>query len=456
VRRIVRVPNACRPPANARTTRPLLKSLRHSSAGLPQLTRCDSACPLRSQITVNNADREASEWETDFTDESKAWSAMGGTRLKFGLLGPLLVTASGMPVALGTPKQRAVLAVLLINRNRAIGTESLIDATWDQLPVAAARTSIHAYVSNLRRLLGGTGADPNKVLASVPPGYRLSVADGDCDLDRFITSKNVGMNAAATGRFEQASSHFSAALDLWRGPVLDDLRNFTFAEQFATAVTEDFMLVHVTRAEAEIACGRAAAIIAELEALAAEHPYREPLWAQLITAYYVADRQSDALEAYRRLKSVLAEDLGIDPGPTVSALHDRILRQERLNTKQAAKTTAKRAKAVSHSTNPRESVIARLRDAAGQHYPLRAGKTRIGRLPDNDIVLDYDDVSRHHAMIIDTGGSFVITDLGSANGVQVQHRPLRPSATLADGDHITICGHEFTVEIERRNSETSC
>ncbi len=235
----------------------------------------------------------------------------------------------------------------------------------------------------------------------------------------------------------------------WRGPVLDDLRNFAFVEAFATALAEDYMLVQIARAEAEIACGRADAVIGELEALAAKHPYREPLWAKLITAYYVAERQSDALEAYRRLKTVLAEDLGIDPGPTVSALHARILRQERLDTKQAAKTTAKRAMATAHTVFARKSVVARLRDAAGRHYPLQAAATRIGRLPDNDIVLDDDDVSRHHAVIIDTGGSFVITDLRSANGVQVQHRRLRPSATLADGDHISICGHEFTFVIQR-------
>jgi SARP family transcriptional regulator, regulator of embCAB operon len=91
-----------------------------------------------------------------------------------------------------------------------------------------------------------------------------------------------------------------------------------------------------------------------------------------------------------------------------------------------------------------------LRDAGGRHHPLQAAATRIGRLPDNDIVLDDDKVSRHHAVIIDTGGSFVITDLRSVNGVEVQHQPLRTSATLADGDVIDICGHEFTFEIQRR------
>ena len=373
---------------------------------------------------------------------------MSDSRLGFGLLGPLLMTVAGTPVALGTPKQRAVLAMLLINRNRAVGTESLVNAAWDQSPAPAARASIHSYVSNLRRILASAEVDPHTVLAGAPPGYRLSVADGDCDLDRFTTEKTAGIRAAATGRFEEASSHLSAALAEWRGPVLDDLRDFAFVEVFATALMEDNVWAHTARAEAEIACGRAYAVIGELEALAAEHPYREPLWAQLITAYYVAERQSDALEAYRRLKTVLAEDLGIDPGPTVEGLHARILRQERLDTKQSTRTTAARTLRTAHTTFTHRSAAAGLRDAAGRHYLLQAAATRIGRLADNDIVLDDAEVSRHHAVIIDTGTSFVITDLGSANGVQVQGWRLRPSAVLADGDHIRICGHEFTFQIQ--------
>jgi pSer/pThr/pTyr-binding forkhead associated (FHA) protein len=90
-----------------------------------------------------------------------------------------------------------------------------------------------------------------------------------------------------------------------------------------------------------------------------------------------------------------------------------------------------------------------LRVTAGAAYPLRATATRIGRLPDNDIVLEGDDISTNRAVIIDTGGSFVIADLESANGVQVQRRRLRPSATLADGDHISVCGYEFVFEIQK-------
>ena len=127
---------------------------------------------------------------------------MVDTRLEFGLLGPLMMTVAGSPVVLGTPKQRAVLATLLINRNRAISTDALINAAWDQSPVSASRATIHTYVSNLRRLLGGE-TDPNKVLVSAPPGYRLVVAEGACDLDRFSSEKTAGIHAAAAGRFQQ-------------------------------------------------------------------------------------------------------------------------------------------------------------------------------------------------------------------------------------------------------------
>jgi SARP family transcriptional regulator, regulator of embCAB operon len=188
---------------------------------------------------------------------------MGGTRLGFGLLGPLLMTVAGTPMALGTLKQRAVLAMLLINRNRAVGTESLVNAAWDQSPAPAVRASIHAYVANLRRILGSAEVDAHMVLASAPPGYRLNISEGDCDLDRFITKKTAGIPAAAAGQFEQASSHLSAALAEWRGPVLDDLREFAFVEVFATALMEENVLAHTARAEAEIACGRAYAVIGE-------------------------------------------------------------------------------------------------------------------------------------------------------------------------------------------------
>lgn len=369
---------------------------------------------------------------------------------EFGVLGPLQIRVDGESVALGTPKQRAVLAMLVINRNRPVATESLIEAAWEQFPPPDPRASLHSYVSNLRKLLASIGVDSRTALASAPPGYRLTVPESDCDIGRFALGKTAGVQAAATGKFEQASQYLSAALAEWRGPVLEDLRDFQFVDAFATALVEDKMLAHTALAEAEIACGRSYAVIGELESLTAEHPYREPLWAQLITAYYLAERQSDALDAYRRLKTTLAEDLGIDPGPTVQALYERVLRQEPLDVKRVARTTAIHT---ASSLDQRTAIsgassVAFLRDASGREYPLIAAATRIGRLPDNDIVLDDPNVSRHHAVIIDTGTSFVVSDLRSANGVDVRGERIRASVTLADGDHIRICDREFVFEMQ--------
>jgi SARP family transcriptional regulator, regulator of embCAB operon len=375
---------------------------------------------------------------------------MAGTGLGFGVLGPLLMSVDGTPVPLGAPKERAVLAFFVLNSNHPVAIESLIDAVWDQSPPPAARATIQSYVSNLRRLLSSAGFDPHGVLAKAPPGFRLNVAEADCDLGRFNTERIKGLHAAAARRFEQASSHLSAALAEWRGPVLDDLRDFEFVKPWAIALTEDKLVAHTAFAEAEIACGRAYTITGELEKLAAENPYREPLWAQLITAYYVAERQSDALDSYRRLKTALAEDVGIYPGPTISALHEKILRQEPLDTKRAAQSAA--AQTLAHSKGPivarTQPVMARLCDTAGRHYPLEATATQIGRLSDNDIVLKDADVSREHAVIVDTGTSFMILDLQSANGVGVQGQRIDISATLADGDRIRIGGHEFIFETD--------
>jgi SARP family transcriptional regulator, regulator of embCAB operon len=369
--------------------------------------------------------------------------------LEFGLLGPLEMTVDGTLVPLGTPKQRAVLAMLLMNRNSPVGVERLITALWEDEPPSGARASIHSYVSNLRKLLTGVGIDPRVVLAAAPPGYRLSVAENSCDLGRFITEKTAGVHAAASSRFEQASQHLSAALAQWRGPVLEDLRDFQFVDTFATSLVEEKILVHTAKAEAEIACGRAAAVIIDLEVLTAEHPYREPLWAQLITAYYVTARQADALDAYRRLKATLADDLGIDPSPPLRALQDRILNQDELDVVKVAQHSAAATATMldQRTAVGGHTVTACLRDLSGRSYPLQTAVTRLGRLPDNDIVLHDANVSRHHAAVIDTGSSFTIADLRSANGVYLQRERITAPALLADGDHIRVCEHEFTFEI---------
>jgi DNA-binding SARP family transcriptional activator len=363
------------------------------------------------------------------------------------------MTVGGTPVALGSRKQRAVLAMLVIHRNRVVSGEALVDAVWGQRARQEARASLHTYVSNLRRLLNDAGLDGRSILAAAPSGYRLRLLDIDCDMDRFAAEKTAGIRAAAAGRFELASKHLAAATAEWRGRALEDLHEFEFAASFAAALVEDEVNVHIAHAEAEIACGRGNAVISTLEELVPEHPYHEPLWTQLIIAYYVAERQSDALDAYRRVKAALSADLGIDPGPTIRALHERIVRQEGLDVRRAALTAASAAASTldRRTTATGEPNVARLHSLSGQVHSLAGAATRIGRLEDNDVVLDDAEVSRHHAVVSDTGTSFVITDLRSANGVYVQGRRIRGSVALADGDRIRICHLEFVFEVQPRD-----
>jgi DNA-binding SARP family transcriptional activator len=377
----------------------------------------------------------------------------GPDTVQFGVLGPVRIRVGGVSLPLGTPKQRVVLAVLIVNANRPVAIDTLIGAAWDQRPPPGARATLHAYISNLRKLMGTAGID-RSALASTPPGYQLSLRDDQYDFGRFAAEKNAGVQAAAAAQFEDASSHLATALAQWRGPVLEDLRDFQFVDTLSVALEEEKVLTHIAHAEAEIACGRPYAVIGELEALTAAHGYREPLWAQLITAYYLADRQSDALDAYQRLKALLADDLGIDPGWTIRELHQRILRQEPLDVRKVAQSHAEDT-IVAQSDSAirvRQRGSAALRGAEGQRHSLVGTATRIGRNPDNDIVLSDAKVSRHHAVITDDGTTFLITDLGSANGVRVFGRRIDPSAELHDGDRIRIGDQEFVLETEAQQA----
>jgi DNA-binding SARP family transcriptional activator len=369
----------------------------------------------------------------------------------FGLLGPLQLSVDGTAVPIGTPKQRAVLAFLAVNRNRPMAADSLINAVWGEDPPSEARASLHAYVSNLRRLLGTVGIDGRSTLEKVAPGYRLNIAEFHVDLGRFINQRNEGIKAATAGRFSEASTHYSAALAEWRGEVLEDLRGFDFVSVFATAMAEDRINTYIALAESEIACGRAQTIIGDLERLVADHPFREPAWEQLMIAYYVSARQSDALDAYQRLKAVLADELGIDPSPPLRDLHARILRQEPMTASVGSDTTI-RASFISLANRTAINTgkaRAQLRADSGECFPVKGVATRIGRRSDNDIALTADPrVSRHHAVIIDTGTSFILIDARSANGVELDHKQIRGSAPLVDGCHVRIGESDFRFEIK--------
>ncbi|GAA1608301.1 response regulator transcription factor EmbR [Nocardia ninae] len=335
-----------------------------------------------------------------------------------------------------------MLAYLVCNANRPVSVDALAQAVWEDNPPPDIRVSLHTIVSNLRKPLRDNGLDARTILAQVGAGYRVAMADGASDVQRFRVRKEAGVRALSAGRFRTASELLSSALSQWRGPALADLRGLGFADSFAAALDNDRLSAIEARAEADIAQGRAAAVVSELALLAAEYPLREPLWEQLITALYADGRQSDALDTARRLRATLADELGIDPSLPIRELEARILRQEPLDIRAKAAVASFRATTIVDQSSGGPTAL--LRERAGNTYAITGTITRIGRLPDNDIVLEHGKVSRHHAAILHNGLTYVIKDLLSSNGVFVDGMRIVDSVALTDGAMIRIGDYELT------------
>jgi DNA-binding SARP family transcriptional activator len=239
--------------------------------------------------------------------------------LRYAILGPLEAAADGGPLAVGGPRVRALLAVLLLDANRVVPTTRLVDALWEEEPPASARQALHFLVHKLRRILaadpGGRGA-----LATKGSGYVLEVEPGALDTDRFEQLVAEGRAAAGRADHEAASGRFGAALGLWRGEPLAEFAGAAFAQAAAARFGELRLAAVEERADAELALGRHAGLVAELEALVREHPLRERPRAQLILALYRSGRRAEALEAYRSAERVFLDELGIEPGPQLQRL----------------------------------------------------------------------------------------------------------------------------------------
>ncbi|WP_339428644.1 BTAD domain-containing putative transcriptional regulator [Nocardia spumae] len=371
------------------------------------------------------------------------------TGLDLRLLGPVQLLVGGESVAVGGPKPRALLAALTVNRRRAVSSQALADIVWNEDPPDSYQASLQVFVSNIRKALRNSGIDPAAVLRTESSGYRLEVADDDCDLGRFETTRKAAAEAAAAGDHETASRMFGAALEQWSGTALDDLSGTRFADTFATAMDEERLLVASARIDAEIACGRASSVVGELVSMTTAHPMREPLWVQLITALYLSGRQADALEACRRVRTVLADELGIDPGPALVELEKRVLRQEPLNTLAIAQVE-RMAKAMTETVTetPRSARAGRLRMPDGRAVPIAKGGLKIGRMTDNDLILDDPKVSRYHAHVLPSRAGILIKDLASANGIYVDDEVVDGGTMLFGGELIRIGSTLLSFEAE--------
>ena len=243
----------------------------------------------------------------------------------YSVLGPLRVESSNGPVDIRGAKERMLLARLVAAGGRLVSTSDLVDTLWGDDPPASAAKSLQTFVLRLRNALEPERHGSPTLLMTEGPGYRLALEPSQVDAERFARLARIGERSLADGRPENALASLTEALSLWRGPAYAGFEGSTFATAEARRLEELRISAIEHRIAAELAVGQAAASVPELERLVAEHPMRERLWEMLVTALYRAGRQGDALGAYERARAVLADELGVDPGPGLRAVHARVL-----------------------------------------------------------------------------------------------------------------------------------
>jgi predicted ATPase/DNA-binding SARP family transcriptional activator len=240
------------------------------------------------------------------------------TAVQFNVLGPLEAIRDDVPVPLGGPRPRAVLAALLIADGRHVRVDALIDAVWGATPPDTAIKTIQKYISYLRAQLDAPG-----LITSRADGYELSAPN--VDRRRF---EELLDRAGGALMPDHSVALLTEALDLWRGEPYGDLPELAAAEAERRRLAERRLSASESLAEARLALGQDDALIGWLEELVWANPLRERLWAVLMQALYRSGRQAEALAAYQRLRTTLVDELGVEPTPEVRALHERILKQD--------------------------------------------------------------------------------------------------------------------------------
>ena len=226
--------------------------------------------------------------------------------MEFRILGPLEVVEGGRALTLGGSRQRALLVLLLTRANEVVSTGRLIDELWGRKRPSRPRTrSSTTFPSSARRSL------PAEAIVTQEPGYVIRVGPDELDLLRFERLVEEAQQATP----ELAARRLREALDLWRGPPLADLADESFAQAEILRLEEVRLVCVERRIAADLELGRHAELVGELEVLVRDHPLREGLCAQLMLALYRSGRQAEALNVYRETRSLLVDELGIEPSP---------------------------------------------------------------------------------------------------------------------------------------------
>jgi DNA-binding SARP family transcriptional activator len=270
--------------------------------------RVEFSSHLRSALLIGTGAR----WKPSLT----------GDRLRFGILGPLLVDDSEGPVSVPGGRQRVLLSALLLRTGQPLSAEALAEVVWDGSPPPGATDTLRTHVMRLRRVLG---ARAGKRLVTRSPGYLLDASEDEVDLLRFGRLCRDGSIAVRAGSWPQASQILAEALGLWRGPALADVPSQLLHRDEVPSLDQLRLQAQEWRIDADLHLSRHAELVPELKSLAAEYPLRERFHAQLMLTLYRCYRQAEALAAYQRVRQVLAEELGAEPGNELQRLHQQIL-----------------------------------------------------------------------------------------------------------------------------------
>jgi DNA-binding SARP family transcriptional activator len=256
--------------------------------------------------------------------------------VEYRILGPLEVVQANQTLPLGGPKQRALLALLLLNANEVVSTDNLIDRLWGAEPPRTAAKVVQVQVWRLRQTLG------KDTLVTRPPGYVLQLRDEELDLARFERLLGEARDTDAA----TAAPKLREALSLWRGAPLADLAYESFAAAEIARLEELRLVALEERIEADLTLGHQSELVPELESLVVDHPLRERLRGQLMLALYRAGRQAEALEEYRRTRELLVDELGLEPSPPLQELERAILAQSPALEAPRATTAAEPERAI--------------------------------------------------------------------------------------------------------------
>lgn len=243
---------------------------------------------------------------------------------EFGILGELQVVQDGVPLELGSLRQRALLARLLVRSGQPLTSDRLIEDLWPDDAPANARHTLHVYISRVRATL----RDERRRLSSDTSGYRLHLEPGELDAARFERLAADGRAGLSAGDATRARERLEAALGLWRGPALVEFADEPFATVEATRLDQLRLVAQEDRIRADLQLGRHALLVEELRLLTLEQPFREAFWEHYMLALYRAGRQTEALQVFGEARMHLSDELGIEPGPALKRMEQRILRQD--------------------------------------------------------------------------------------------------------------------------------